>query len=100
VRSLVGGYRVRVPELTSIVGDDALVVGVSGPDHWELRGRRRSDRVTTVVKVDARMRVVVPRGVRHRLGLAEAVVVSANPNLAVVRIWSLARLDDLIGSEA
>ena len=100
MRSLVGGYRVRIPELTLVVGDDALVVGVAGPDHWELRGRRRSDRVTTVVNVDARMRIVVPRGVRHRLGLAGEVVVSTNPGLGVVRIWPARRLDELIGGEA
>jgi len=100
VRSLAGGYRVRVPELTSVGSDSAIVVGIAGPDHWELRGRRRSDRVTTVVNVDARMRVVVPRGVRHRLGLAGEVVVSTNPDLAVVRIWPAARLDELIGGEA
>jgi hypothetical protein len=33
VRSLVGGYRVRVPELASVVGDEAVVVGIAGPDH-------------------------------------------------------------------
>lgn len=99
MRSLVGGYRVRVPEMASVIGNDALVVGIAGPDHWELRCRRRSDRVTTVVNVDARMRVVVPQGVRHRLGLAREVVVSTNRELGVVRIWPAARLDELIGGE-
>jgi len=41
-----------------------------------------------------------PKGVRHRLGLAGEVIVSTNRELAVVRIWSAARLDELIGGEA
>lgn len=99
VRRLGSGYRLRVPELAPVVGQSAVVVGIARPDHWELRGRRRSDRVTTVVNVDGRSRVVVPQGVRHRLGLAGEVVVSTNPDLAVVRIWSAVRLDELIGGE-
>jgi hypothetical protein len=60
VRSLVGGYRVCVPQLPAVIGDAAVVAGIARQDHWELRGRRRSDRVTTVVNVDRRMRVVIP----------------------------------------
>jgi len=83
----VGGYRVCVPQLETIVrGGAPAVVGIAGEDHWELRVRRRSDRVTPIVNVDDRMRVVVPRGVRHRLGLIDDVVVSVNPGLGVVRI--------------
>jgi bifunctional DNA-binding transcriptional regulator/antitoxin component of YhaV-PrlF toxin-antitoxin module len=54
----------------------------------------------TVVNVDGRMRVVVPQGVRHRLGLAGEVIVSTNRELGAVRIWPAARLDKLIGGEA
>jgi hypothetical protein len=99
VRSLVGGYRVCVPQLPTTVGDAAAVVGIARMDHWELRGRRRSDRVITVVNVDDRMRVVVPQGVRHRLGLHDEVVVSTNRELGLVRIWSTASLDALVGGE-
>ena len=100
VRRLVGGYRVCVPQLEAIVGADTpAVVGVAAEDHWELRARRRSDRVTPIVSVDERMRVVVPRGVRHRLGLIDDVVVSVNPGLGVVRIWSTRCLDRLMGAD-
>ncbi len=100
VRRLVGGYRVCVPQLETIVGaDNPAVVGVAAEDHWELRARRRSDRVTPIVNVDDRMRVVVPRGVRHRLGLIDDVIVSVNPGLGVVRIWSTRCLDRLMGAD-
>ncbi|HET7688869.1 MAG TPA: hypothetical protein VFK41_00685 [Nocardioidaceae bacterium] len=99
VRSLVGGYRVCVPQLPAVLGEKSVVVGIAGTDHWELRSRRRSDRVTTVVNVDDRMRVVVPQGVRHRLGLHDEVVVSTNHELGLVRIWPTACLDDLVGGE-
>ncbi len=100
VRRLVGGYRVCVPQLEAIVGADTpAVVGVAAEDHWELRVRRRSDRVTPIVSVDERMRVVIPRGVRHRLGLVNDVVVSVNPALGVVRIWSTRCLDRLMGAD-
>ena len=89
-----------VPQLAVVLGDGSVVVGVAGPDHWELRSRRRSDRVTTVVNVDDRMRVVVPRGVRHRLGLHDEVVVSTNHELGLVRIWPTSCLDDIVGGEA
>ena len=101
VRRLVGGYRVCVPQLEAIVGvDTPAVAGFASEDHWELRARRRSDRVTLAVNVDGRMGAVIPRGVRHRLALVDDVVVSVNPTLGVVRIWSTGRLDGLMGADA
>jgi len=43
VRSLVGGYRVCVPQLPAVIGDAAVVAGLARQDQWELRGRRRSE---------------------------------------------------------
>ena len=89
-----------VPQLPAVIGDAAVVAGIARQDHWELRGRRRSDRVTTVVNVDRRMRVVIPPRRPTPARSRRWVVVSTNRESAVVRIWSAARLDKLIGGEA
>jgi len=56
--------------------------------------------VATVVNVDRRMRVVIPPRRPTPARSRRWVVVSTNRELAVVRIWSAARLDELIGGEA
>jgi len=100
IRCLVGGYRVAVPELASLIGfDGTALVGALRTDGWELRVPRTTDAVSAPVVVDDRWRVVVPVGVRHCLGFAGSVVVSLAVDASRIVVWSSGRLDELVGVE-
>lgn len=88
----------RVHEVVDLDGFDGsnLMATLNG-DRWELRaggvGSRR-------LRIDGQHRVVIPVGVRHRLGLVGRVVVSLAADRGRVLVWSSARLDELLEVDA
>lgn len=98
IRQLDPESRVRVHEVVDLDGFDGsnLIATLRG-DRWELHaGRTRSRRL----RVDGQHRVIIPVGVRHRLGLVGRVVVSLAADRGRVLVWSSARLDELLEVDA
>ena len=98
IRQLDPESRVRVHEVVGLDGFDGsnLTATLRG-DRWELlAGQTRSRRLT----VDDQHRVIIPVGVRHRLGLVGRVVVSLAADRSRVVVWSSARLDELLEVDA
>jgi hypothetical protein len=62
------------------------------PDRWELRASRQPG----AVSLDPRLRVRIPLGVRHHLGLDGTVVVSLAADSARLLVWPASRLDELL----
>ena len=88
----------RLHEVVDLDGFDGsnLMATLRG-DRWELLvGPTRSWQL----KVDDQYRVIIPVGVRHRLGLVGRVVVSLAADRSRVVVWSSARLDELLEFDA
>jgi hypothetical protein len=100
IRCLDGGYRVAVPELAGLIGFAEVgvggVVGVVTVAGWELRADCPVGAASNRVEVGIRWRVLVPPGVRHRLGLTGSVVVSAAVDGSRVLVWPVGALDDVL----
>jgi len=63
------------------------------PDRWELRAASGQP---GAVSLDPRLRVRIPLGVRHQLGIDGTVVVSLAADSARLLVWPASRLDELL----
>lgn len=91
IRRLDGRGRVPLPEVEALAGEEGAVVATLAADRWELRPAGRG-----VVVLDGRKRVVVPLGVRHRLGLAGGVLVSLALDGSLLVLTPVSGLDALV----
>lgn len=92
IRGLDDEFRLRLPEVAQLLGPVDGVRGAVTAGCWELSGARRG----VQARIDGRCRVLVPSGVRHRLGLDRHVVVSVAIDSRRIVVWPMGALDRLL----
>jgi len=94
IRRLDSRGRFPLPEAVMLGGGgDGSLAATLRPDRWELWPASRS---ASGGVLDSRLRVRLPLGVRHHLGLEEAVLVSVALDLSRLVVWPSSRLDDFL----
>lgn len=84
-----------MPEIADLTDfDGSAPVAVLSARGWVLRPPGARDLAAARVELDDRWRIAIPIGVRHRLGLAGSVVVSASLDGTHVVVWPAASLDE------
>jgi hypothetical protein len=102
VRGLDVGGRVVVPEFADLFLADGRPVAVAAALRggcWVLRPARRAG-VSSPLSFGGRSRLVVPRGVRHHLGVQGAVGVSIDAAACTIIMWTPTVLDALVAEVA
>ena len=85
-----------VPEVRQLSAfDGRLVTTRLSGQRWELGAVGRGALARVVL--DARDRLVVPPGVRHRLGIGRSVVLSFPADMGFIALWSCVALDEILG---
>ena len=91
IRRLDGEGRIPLPEVEALASEDGAVAATLAADRWELRPAGRGG-----VVLDGRKRVLVPLGVRHRLGFGDGVLVSLALDGSLLVLGPVSGLDVLV----